>query len=925
MIDPAMNLQVELTGESFAGQVLQIEQRGLVVYEQSLPEGSFRLLTYPLIADTPLMVKVKSPDQPDKMVDLPIKSSEKRSLFSLRPELLALAPTTIPKPLGAQFPGKKLDEDIEFEMDFLKGNAFRNLTPLDVKRLGSARPGNVDADIYRNGRMVSRSTVKFAVDGSSNEVRPCISPKLFQQFGVKTAFVSSQGKALSENTASASTSADCLFIDQWVAGASTEFDNANLRLDITIAQAFLAKENRQSVPPEMLTRGENAGFINYTLNSYSAQGSNSNFLSLKSGANIEGWQLRYSSFLSQSTSSNVKTSQFVSGDAYIRRPLIDLKASLLLGNISTNSPIIGSTPLRGVSLRSEEGLLPDEERSYRPVIKGVARTNARVRVSQNNVVIFEQTVPPGPFQFDEFNTISSVGNLQVVIAEADGSQQTFVVPYSQAAGKLNPGSVRYSVATGMYRNFSSTQNTPVLQAYVRYGLNEFWSPGVEILLGSEYRNVGLQASFNSKLGSLTFNSLFSNLSSNNKSGSGFAQNVNYTSPAWGPLAVISGLGTQSFKYTTPSAGLNMGSTALFTNDAFKYNAFVGLSSNLASRGGLSLSVNQQRNWNDQGSQQVRLSYGVNIKTVFLGINLDRTTFTDSSPSVKTLSASASVPLDFLGSMKGQLRGSFIQTGSEDPSQTLSYYGNNSDSTVSYSLNETKTGDNSTSGASVDWSHDYGNLGASVSSSSSPSSDSSTQYSLTASGGLVLHRGGVLATPSLGDTFAILEVPNGKGVSVAGSTGRINSSGYGVVTYLSPYYVNDVQISLEGASTDLEVEIPTQKVAPVEGSISRLKFNTNSGRPLLIIFQTSTGVRVPIGATVTDSTGLEVGTVGQGSRALVRINKTQDQLSVTWGNAPDEKCLVDFVLDAKTQANSKGFTNLKLACVVGAAVDKTAQK
>ena len=115
------------------------------------------------------------------------------------------------------------------------------------------------------------------------------------------------------------------------------------------------------------------------------------------------------------------------------------------------------------------------------------------------------------------------------------------------------------------------------------------------------------------------------------------------------------------------------------------------------------------------------------------------------------------------------------------------------------------------------------------------------------------------------------------------------------------------------------------MAPVEGSISRLKFNTNSGRPLLIIFQTSTGVRVPIGATVTDSTGLEVGTVGQGSRALVRINKTKDQLSVTWGNAPDEKCLVDFVLDAKNQANSKGYTNLKLACVVGAAVDKTAQK
>ena len=76
---------------------------------------------------------------------------------------------------------------------------------------------------------------------------------------------------------------------------------------------------------------------------------------------------------------------------------------------------------------------------------------------------------------------------------------------------------------------------------------------------------------------------------------------------------------------------------------------------------------------------------------------------------------------------------------------------------------------------------------------------------------------------------------------------------------------------------------------------------------------------------TTGTNASTGTVGQGGRALVRINKTQDQLSVTWGNAPDEKCLVDFVLDAKNKANSKGYTNLKLACVVGTAVDKTAQK
>jgi outer membrane usher protein len=143
-------------------------------------------------------------------------------------------------------------------------------------------------------------------------------------------------------------------------------------------------------------------------------------LGLNTGINVAGWQVRHTSYLSQNRSTGgattTSTSQYVAGETYVKRPLIDLKANLALGDVSSNSPIIGSTPIRGVRLSSEEAMLPDDERSFRPVIKGVARTNARVRISQNNTVFFEQTVPPGPFEFDDINPISSVGNLTVVIA-----------------------------------------------------------------------------------------------------------------------------------------------------------------------------------------------------------------------------------------------------------------------------------------------------------------------------------------------------------------------------------------------------------------------------------------------------------------------------------------------------------------------------
>jgi outer membrane usher protein len=646
-------------------------------------------------------------------------------------------------------------------------------------------------------------------------------------------------------------------------------------------------------------------------------------LGLNTGINVAGWQVRHTSFLSQNRSTGgattTSTSQYVAGETYVKRPLIDLKANLALGDVSSNSPIIGSTPIRGVRLSSEENMLPDEERSFRPVIKGVARTNARVRISQNNTVFFEQTVPPGPFEFDDINPISSVGNLTVVIAEADGTQQTFTVPYSAGAGKLNPGSYRYSIATGLYRNFTSTQNTAVVQGYLRYGFNDFTTPGMEVLLGPNYQNLGLQASFNSKLGSLSFNTLFSNFNASTTPRSGYAYNANFTPPTLGRLSFYTGVGYQSLNYTIPSTALSSGSNALFTNDSYKYSAFASLGLGLESFGGFSLSTSQNSNWTGVGSRQLRLGYNVSIRQLFVGLNLDRTSYSDNRPKAESVSVSLSLPLSF-GSNQGSASASYNKTGDAEPTQTLSYAGNIQENNFNYNLSQSQTGDFGYSSGSLGVQHRYGSLGASV----STSTGGGQQTGLNASGSVVVHSGGLILAPTVGNTFAIVEVPKGEGAGVLGSAARINSSGFGVVPYLSPYYLNDVQISLEGAPAELEVDNANQKVAPVEGSIVRLKFNASSGRPLLIVLQASNGVRVPIGATVTDSQGNEVGTVGQGSRALVRVQTNKDQLKVVWGDKPDETCWVAYALDEKQTPNASGFTNLKLKCDVAGGAEKTAQ-
>ncbi|MEI9849500.1 fimbria/pilus outer membrane usher protein, partial [Enterobacter hormaechei] len=83
-----------------------------------------------------------------------------------------------------------------------------------------------------------------------------------------------------------------------------------------------------------------------------------------------------------------------------------------------------------------------------PVVHGVARTNALVKVIQNGNVIYQENVPPGQFTLDSIQPTGSAGDLLVVVREADGSQQSFTVPFSAVPGMLKEGVSQYSVVAG---------------------------------------------------------------------------------------------------------------------------------------------------------------------------------------------------------------------------------------------------------------------------------------------------------------------------------------------------------------------------------------------------------------------------------------------------------------------------------------------
>lgn len=105
-------------------------------------------------------------------------------------------------------------------------------------------------------------------------------------------------------------------------------------------------------------------------------------------------------------------------------------------------------------------MLPPNLRGYAPEVSGIARTNAKVTVSQQGRVIYQTTVASGPFRIQDLNSSIS-GRLDVRVEEQDGTEQTFQVDTATIPYLTRPGTVRYKTTVGQPSDFDHRTEGPV--------------------------------------------------------------------------------------------------------------------------------------------------------------------------------------------------------------------------------------------------------------------------------------------------------------------------------------------------------------------------------------------------------------------------------------------------------------------------------
>lgn len=193
---------------------------------------------------------------------------------------------------------------------------------------------------------------------------------------------------------------------------------------------------------------------------------------------------------------------------------------------------------------------------------------------------------------------------------------------------------------------------------------------------------------------------------------------------------------------------------------------------------------------------------------------------------------------------------------------------------------------------------------------------SSQLSFGADGGVVVHAEGIAFSQSLGEASALVHVPGAEGARLGGSSGaRVNSSGFAVVPNLTAFQNNTVEIDPEGMSMDVELQESTRNVVPTSGAVSLVKFDTLSGRAVLVKGVHENGSPLPFAAQVFDAQGREVGVVGQASKAFVRDIPQEGRLTVKWGSKIAEQCDIYYHMPPITEGQRQATTDyLQGVCV-----------
>ncbi|TKU01738.1 fimbrial biogenesis outer membrane usher protein [Citrobacter sp. wls830] len=782
-------------------------------------------------------------------------------------------------------------------------------------------PGEYRLEVYNNLKKIDTWPVRFIAAKNAQGVNACMTPEMIIRFDVDT-------DKLPKNWQTQS----CLILPELIPGATVSYNQEDEQLDVTIPQAMLLNTPVGYISPELWDDGVPALMAAYSLSASSThyrepqqENTNYGYGNLLTSLSLGSW--RFTTYDSAHSGNNGQADDFQHIQAYAERGIAPLQSQITLGDLSTTGDFFDTTGIRGIRLATDDRMLPDSVRSYAPIVRGMANSNATVTIKQSGNVIYEQVVPPGEFAISDLYATGYNGDLEVTVKETNGKQTSFTVPYSSVPQLLREGYSRYSLAGGEIRNSDLRDDPTLLEGTFQYGImnNLTGYIGGQNAFDGDYAALMGGFAVNTPIGALGLDvtrsfTHFDNMPKAENCGQfcnmslrvSLSRNLAET----GTNFSLIGYRYSSQNYYSLADAVSL-KKAIETGqqddypERFRERVEANINQVLPDGwGSFYISGFVGNVWNSERSQNDRsnftLGYNNQIGSTSWGISYGRTN-NDEGGHEDTLYLNVSIPFGRSYEKKARLTANFSYNSDEANFRTAlngsageysqfgfgGYFSQSNRPETNFGMNLSWTGESATTGMTYSQSRD------------------SFMGGINMSGGLVVHQGGINFTPSLSDTIGIIEAKGAEGSHVyPDSRAVIKKNGYGIVSYLSPYKYNDVYLDPKGTAMSVDIEDAHRKIVPRAGAAVLIKMQTQRNKQTLVYFKSSTTESIPFGASINDKDMKNIGMVGQGGLAMVVLDEGDNTFTIKWKkNKQNKQCTVNYQFTAADQPEeSKGEIN-----------------
>lgn len=799
---------------------------------------------------------------------------------------------------------------VDFNTDVLDVDDKDNIDFSRFSQAGYVMPGKYQLYVLLNGQSISPSSIaveykekksknytnkKYAQNkmnlsdnviqenNSENDIpRPCLTDEIVSRMGLTM-------DSLDKITWGEDKCADLSALP----GVTMRTEPSDEALYITMPQAWLEYTDATWLPPSRWDNGIPGLLLDYNINGMvekqqkeQQKQSLSYYGSL--GMNMGAWRLRsdYQGNIRHETGSARGTdSDFSWNRFYMYRAVPSLKAKITLGENDISSDIFSTWRYTGASIESDDRMLPPKLRGYAPQITGVADTNARVVIMQQGRVLYDATVPAGPFSIQDLDS-SVRGRLNVEITEQNGKKKRFDVDTAYVPYLTRPGQIRYKLVAGRSRAWEHRTEGPVFGGgEVSWGISNRWSVYGGGITAGDYnsvafglgRDLGIMGTLSADVTQSV--ARFDNYGT--KQGKSWRLSYSKRFDQANADITFAGYRFSERDYMTMQQYLD---TRYRGDSSEREKEMYTISVNKHFEDlhtSVSLQYNHQTYWDRRTSDYYTLSLdryfdAFNMKNISLGLTATRSKYLERDDDALFLRLS--IPFD------GGFTSYSASMNGDRYTQTAGYSSSLSDGLGNYSINAGAShGGGESAKSQFNGYFTRNNPMANISANFAMVQNSYTAFGVNASGGATITaEGGALHAGGMyGGTRLLVDTDGVGGVPVDGGRVSTNRWGIGVVPDVSSYYRNVTSVDMNKLPEDIEATRSVVESALTEGAIGYRKFEVLKGSRLFAILRQKDGGFPPFGASVMNKKGRELGMVSDGGLAWLAGISPGEQLNVSW--------------------------------------------